>query len=295
MKRIILMITLLTLFGAGVITAVPAHAQTDDRLVIKHGELQVLVTDTDAAVATALNLVKGFNGYTLNQQVWEGDARYRYATLTVGVPAASFEAVMHAFKTLGTVQDEQVSGADVTDTAVDLTSRLDNLHANQARVRTFLDQTRYMTETLNVHDQLTRVEGEIGDLQGQKNYLADRAAVATLTLRLVPFIPTPTPSPTMTPTPLPTPQAWNPGATAQLATVRLAKTSQSVADFTIYRLITCTPWLLFLALMVYPAWRYGRRRWRPILAQPPAPASPPALPADPEADGPPASERSADE
>lgn len=273
MKRIILILTLLVLFGAGVITAVPARAQNDSphRLVIKNGDLQVLVTDTDTAVQTALNLVTGFNGYVLGQRVWEGDApgggRYRYATLTVGVPAASFEAVLHAFKTLGTVQNEQVTGEDVTDTAVDLTSRLDNLHSNQERVRTFLDQTLYMTETLGVHDQLTVVEGEIGDLQGQKNYLNDRAEVATITINIVPFIPTPTPQPTASPTPLPTPIAWNPADTAQLATVRLTETSQSMADFALYRLITWTPWLLLLLLMAVPIRRLYRRYQRTAPAQ----------------------------
>ena len=90
MKHFILILTFFVLFGAGVITAVPARAQENapSRLVIKNGELQVLATDTDAAIETALNLVKGFNGYVLNQQVWEDNGRYRYATLTVGVPAA---------------------------------------------------------------------------------------------------------------------------------------------------------------------------------------------------------------
>ncbi|MCL4261756.1 MAG: DUF4349 domain-containing protein [Anaerolineae bacterium] len=274
MKRIILILTLLVLFGAGVITAVPARAQNDSphRLVIKNGDLQVLVTDTDTAVQTALNLVTGFNGYVLGQRVWEGDGRYRYATLTVGVPAATFEAVLHAFKTLGTVKDEQVTGEDVTDTAVDLTSRLDNLHSNQERVRTFLDQTLYMTETLDVHDQLTVVENEIGDLQGQQNYLTDRAGVATISLNIVPFIPTPTPQPTASPTPLPTPVAWNPGDTAQLATVHLTETSQSAADFALYRLITWTPWLLFLMLIAIPVRRLYRRYGRVASAKGSLPA-----------------------
>lgn len=263
MKRIILLIVLVALFGAGIITAVPLAAQTGDRLVIKNGEVQVLVNNTDTALATALNLIKGFNGYVLSQEVWEGEGRYRYATITAGIPAESFEAVMHAFKTLGIVQNESATGQDVTDTAVDLDSRLSNLHANQERVRLFLGQTRYMTETLDVHDQLTHAENEIEGLQGQQNYLVDRAGSSTITLQIIPFIPTPTPLPTATPTPLPTPQAWHPADTAQLATVRLTETSQIVADIAVYRLITCTPWLLLLALAGYPIWRISRRRRQP--------------------------------
>lgn len=260
MKRLILTLALCLLCGAGVITAVPAHAQTDDPLVIKNGELTLLVADTGTAVTTALNLVTGFNGYILSQRQWEDEARYRHAEIQVGIPAASFESVLAAFRTLGTVQTEQISGQDVSDTAVDLASRLDNLHANQERVRALLEQTRFMTETLDVHDQLTRVEGELGNLQGQKNYLTDRAAHATLTLRLLPLIPTPAPTPTATPTPLPTPQAWDPGHTVRLASLRLTETGQTVFDFTLYRLIVCGPWLLVLGLLSLAALRL-RHRW----------------------------------
>lgn len=260
MKRMMLLLTLLFTVGAGVITAVPTLAQSDDsRLVIKNGELQVLVEETDTAVQTALRLIEAVDGYVLSQEIYENEARYRYATIQTGVPVDRFEELLSAFKTLGTVQDELLTGEDLTDTAVDLDSRLGNLYANQERVRLFVDQTNYMTETLDVHDQLVRVENEIGVLQGQRNYLTERAATATLTLRLVPVIPTPTPVPTATATPIPPAKPWNPADTAQLATVQLTETSQSVADAIIYRLITWLPGFVLLVLLGFVLWRVGKR------------------------------------
>ena len=52
--------------------------------------------------------------------------------------------------------------------------------------------------------------------------------------------------------------------TAKTAATRLQNTSQEVADFAIYRLIVCGPWLLLLLLIGYPLWR-GYQRFKPQL------------------------------
>jgi hypothetical protein len=240
----------------------PVAAQ-GDRLVLKHGELTVMVngTDTETAVARAIDYVNNFGGYVLSQRIWLDDAGFRYATLTGGVPAANFEALLGAFKGLGLVQSESVTGQDVTDRTVDSTSRIGNLTANLVRTRGFLAQTTSITETLHVFQTLRQIEGQVGDLQGQQNFLTERAAVGTITLTLLPAIPTPTPSPTPTPTPMPTPEGWRPGDTAATAVTLLQNNAQDTADFFIYNSIVCGPWLLLLALVGLPAGRWAWRRW----------------------------------
>lgn len=217
-------------------------AQVDDRLVIKEANLALMVPDTSTAVQTAVNLAESYNGYVLSQRQWETGDTTTYGELTFGLPATQFEALLNALRTLGTVEDEQLSGQDVLATAVDLQSRLDNLTSNQTRMRTFLEQTRNTTETLAVHQRLVQVENEINEVQGQLNFYTGRSAAARITLRLTAMLPTPTP------TPLPTPQSWSPGNTAKLAAVRTQENAQIVADFTIYRTITWGPWLLLLGL-----------------------------------------------
>lgn len=240
-------------------TAVPAAAQASNRLVVKSGEVWVMSEGVETAVARALDLVTTYDGYVLSQRTWLDDNGHRYADLTVGAPAQEFEALLGGFKRLGVVQNESISGQDVTDQTVDLRSRLDNLNVNQERTRSFLQQTTTITETLHVFQSLRQIEGQIGTVQGRQNFLENRATAATLTLHLLPLIPTPTPTPTATPTPLPTPQVWNPGDTAKTAAVELRNQTQDTADFFIYYGIACGPWLLLALLVAAPV---GRRAWR---------------------------------
>lgn len=240
-------------------------AQVDDRLVMKEANLSVAVADTSSAVQTAINLAESYDGYVLNQRQWETGSTSTYAEIAFGVPADQFERLLNALRTLGMVQDEQLSGQDVLATAVDLQSRLDNLTSNQARLRTFLDQTRNTTETLTVHRQLVQIEAEINNLQGQLNFYNGRSAAALITLNLTALLPTPTP------TPLPTPQSWSAANTAKLATVRAQENAQAVADFAIFRGITWGPWLLLFGLFGVIFWRLNRRfgaKVEPQLSEP---------------------------
>jgi len=240
--------------------------QSDERLVMKEGQLELMVDDTDVAVTAALNLAQTFDAYVLSQRVWDGeDRRWRYATITFGMDVDEFESFATALKALGTTLDETAVGRDTTTEYGDKESHLASLYETQDRMRGFLAQAENITETLQIHFELIKIEDEIGEVQGRANYLENRATEASLTLNLVPYVPTPTPTPTMTPipthtpTPLPTPDTWTPGDTAKTAGTQLQNTSQSLADFLIYTSIACMPWLLLAALFGWILWRVYKR------------------------------------
>ncbi len=251
------MISLIWVGGTAV--AQQAPQPPNGRLIIKDGTIILMVNDTEDGIASLEQLAEGYGAYIIQQRVWEDDRRFQYAEYQFGLPADQFETMFTSVKVLGTVLDEHSTGREVTDSAIDLTSRLQNLYANQSRMQTFLDDAQTITETLHVHEELISIENEINQLQGNLNGLSGRADSALLTVRLEPFIPTPTPLPTATPTPLPTPESWNPGDTAQLATVRLQESAQNTADVAIYRLIVCAPWMLLALALLFPARRFYRR------------------------------------
>ncbi|GAB4270561.1 MAG: hypothetical protein Kow0080_15150 [Candidatus Promineifilaceae bacterium] len=246
-------------------TVLNAPSRPVQRLIIKDGVMTLVVTDTDTAVDKAIQTADMMGGYIISQSVYNDEAGYRYATLKLAVPVDRFEEALRAFRGLGTVTNEAVSGTDVTDEFVDLNSRLTNLEATRDRLRSFLEEAQTVEETLTVNEQLKQVEEEIAVIQGRINYLADRSAFSTITLTINPLVPTPTPSPTptMTPTPtappLPTPQVWRPGDTAKVAAVELQESVQGMADFTIYYGIVCGPWLVLMLLVGYGIWQVIRR------------------------------------
>jgi hypothetical protein len=230
-----------------------------DRLIIKNAELSLLVADTDNAIDRTAQVAADTGGYILSSRVWYqewlGD-NYKYATITIGVPAHQFEVAMRRLRGLAVrVVDENASGQDVTDEYVDLQSRLENLEATRDRIRTFLEQTTTVTEALTINEELKAVEEEIELVQGRMNYLFDRAAYSTITVNLNPELPDATPTPTPTATP-----PWNPGETVQQAGSTLGSILRVLIELAIWIGIVVAP-LVAPPILVAAFIAWVVRRW----------------------------------
>ena len=234
------------------------------RMIVKDGQVKLLVTDTDAAIDGVMQIVGDLGGYVVSSRVWFqpiGDTNYKYATITLGVPAGDFERAIRRLRSLGIrVLDETSSGQDVTDEFVDLQSRLESLQATRARILTFLDQANTVEEALRVNQELAAVEAQIEEVQGRMSYLSGRSAYSTITVNLEPELSELTPTPTPTQTPTPTPEPWEAGKTFRAATKTLADLYQGIADMTIWLVIVVLPVLAPFALIGWIVWLVMRRR-----------------------------------
>jgi hypothetical protein len=104
--------------------------------------------------------------------------------VTVRVPAAAFEAFVDEVSALGTVKYQSEATEDVTQQHVDLAARLENLRAEEKRLREFFDAAKNVNEMLAIEQELSRVRGEIESLDAQVKYLERQAAMATVTIEL---------------------------------------------------------------------------------------------------------------
>jgi hypothetical protein len=268
--------------------------QRRERLIIKDGELTLLVEDTDTTVDRLTQVVGDLGGYIISSRTWfqerAGD-EYKYATVTLAVPADEFEHALRRIRGLAIiVTNESASGEDVTDQYVDLESRLRNLEATRDRIREFLDQARTVEEALEVNEKLSEVEDQIEQVQGRMNYLFDRASYSTITVQIEPDVPvltpTPTPEPTITPTPTPTttPTPWRAGDTAARAGKALGSASRGFAQAAIWFIIAVLPWLVVVGLIGWlVVWliRRGRKPPARAAARVAKPAERAAVPEEP--------------
>ncbi len=226
------------------------------RKIIKNGEMNLFVADTDRAVDQVTNIAVDSGGYIISSQTaMRGD--FKVATLTLGVPVDQFETVQRQLRSIAVkVLNETASGKDVTDEYVDLQSRLVNLEATAARVREFLKQAQTVEEALKVNAQLTEIEGQINQVKGRMNYLQDRSAFSTLLVNLEPERPTPTPTmaatptATSTPTSTPTPVVWQPEKTFTAASGTLGTVLRSLGDLLIWFVVLAGPFLVIAAIVV---------------------------------------------
>jgi len=170
-----------------------------DRLVIRNKALRIEVKAVNDALDEIKASAKKHEGIITNMQVASdsGSPIYRYADsgtpsdgtpllgyVTVRVPADNFAAFVDEVSAIGTVRYQAETTDDVTQQHVDLKARLDNLRAEEARLRDFFDAAKNVNDMLAIETELGRVRGEIESLDAQVKFLERQAAMATVTIDL---------------------------------------------------------------------------------------------------------------
>jgi hypothetical protein len=233
--------------------AVPASLQqgnVQDRLIIRTGNLALVVVDTEEAADEIGRLVAGMDGWVVSSNLaLSGD--FKTGTVSVRVPAEKFDALVSAVKELAVeVELESSNSQDVTEEFVDLEARLGNLEVTADRVRNFLDEARNVEEALAVNQELSRLESEIELIKGRMKFLSESAAFSTLTIHL-------TPDELAQPIEI---AGWRPGGVAKSALEALISVLQGLVDLLIQGVIFCLPLALIFGIPAYFVLLFGYRR-----------------------------------
>lgn len=219
--------------------------------VIKTGSLSLTVKSTPDTLTAITNLAATYAGFVQSSDEWVQSDKTNAATVTIRLDSANFEQAMVDLKKMATVvESESVSGQDVTEEYVDLQSNLKNLQAEEQQYLTILSKATTVEDLLNVSDYLSRVRGDIEQIQGRLKYLNDRTDFATITISLYEeasvVIPT---------------SDWQPVVVAKQAFNRLVETSQSGVNGVIWIVTFGVPFLIFVWI-VRRVVRFFHRRKR---------------------------------
>jgi hypothetical protein len=235
-----------------------AYAPVGKKMVIKDAELEVLVQNTDVAIAQVNQLTADYEGYIISTQSWYVDG-FKHATVRLGIPSQAFETVVNQLRDLGLrVISETAAGQDVSNEYVDLQSKLTNLEATAERIRVFLSEAKTIEETLTISAKLSELEAQIEQVKGQMRYYEGRSAYSTITINLVPQYPTPTPTMTPTPTATPVPTltpipvpGWNAQNTFDDASEVLVNVTQNTVDIMIWFFVALAPIGIVIGLVIW--------------------------------------------
>lgn len=245
---------------------IPAQAPAApgmERMVVRTATLSMQVADvrkTADEVAKATLAADGFLGAS---RLWR-EAEHERASMTIRVPAARLDATLAGLRALAVrVDDEAVSGEDVTRQAVDLRAQLTNLRATEVELRALLvtvrTQTRKASDVLEVHAELSRVRGEIEQLDAQLQSLTQMAALSTITLELRPDV---------VATPIAT-DSWQPRGVLRDATRALVATARVLVNGAIWTVVYALPLSALVGaviLLLRRVWQQ-RRRLAPIASR----------------------------
>lgn len=156
-----------------------------DQRVIKTGSIDMTSNDVTSTVNAVATLAVTRSGFVQTSSTSDDEEGKASAYIIIRVPSNVFEATMTDIKALGVhVNNESISGEDVTEQFTDVSARLTAAKAQEAQYLIILKSAETVGEILAVQEHLAIVRADIESLQGQINYLTNRTDLATISVMI---------------------------------------------------------------------------------------------------------------
>ncbi len=172
-------------YSSSLKTAAPATQNTfgNEQRVIQSGSIEMTADDVSETVTDIGHFATAAGGFVQSSALSEDEQGQSFGHITVRVPSTAFETAMKNIKALGVhIDNESVSGEDVTAQYIDIEARLSAAQAQETQYLVILEDASTVGEVLAVQEHLAVVRSDIESLQGQLTYLADRTDLSTISV-----------------------------------------------------------------------------------------------------------------
>ncbi|OGO34163.1 MAG: hypothetical protein A2Z16_06200 [Chloroflexi bacterium RBG_16_54_18] len=175
--------------GSGNFQSPPADTE---RLVIKNGNLSIVVDDPSGSVDRISRMAEEMGGFVVSANLYQSElengAPVWRGSVIIRVPAERLNDALEKIKSEST-QDpisENVTSQDVTSEYTDLESRLGNLEAAEEQLTRIMESAVKTEDVLNVYNQLVQTREQIEVIKGQMKYYEQSAAMSAVSVELIP-------------------------------------------------------------------------------------------------------------
>ncbi len=153
--------------------------------LVRTGHVSVEIPDFEKAAKELGKLVESVGGYLADTQVQRNPSGARSGSVTLRVPAASYESVGSKIRTLGKVMSELSNVQDVTKAYSDLETRLRVKREAQNRIRELLrTKAGNLKEILEAEKEIARITEEIEQAEGERRFFDHQILLSTITVEL---------------------------------------------------------------------------------------------------------------
>ena len=155
-----------------------------DRMIVRTGNISLVVEDVSEAIESITRYAEDFNGYVVSSSVWKNGDKLA-GSISIRVDAVSFNSALAALRSMAVeVTNENTSSQDVTEEYVDLSASLENLNLTRAKLIEIYDKAETVEDILEVQRELTRIEGEIKTTEARMEYLEKTSSTSIIYVQL---------------------------------------------------------------------------------------------------------------
>jgi len=157
---------------------------TEDRKIVKTGSMTLEVGNITETINKIAKITNELNGYVVSSHKYDYERRVE-GRITIRVPFEKFEEAFARLRQLATaVLYETTTAKDVTEEYVDLEAQLSNLLATEAQYLALLEKAENVEEMLMVQKELSKVRGEIEQIEGRMKYLEQTSETSLIEVNL---------------------------------------------------------------------------------------------------------------
>ena len=157
----------------------PIATELPEQLVIE-GTVTLVVDEVKDVLPALHARVAELGGRVIDESVTGAENTWS-AHVKLRVPPAQVEPVLAFLAARGEITDKHITASDVSRQLFDQDIALKNLHTTLDRLTQLMAQGGLkIDDVLRVEQEMTRIRGEIEQLEGDQRFLKDRVALATL-------------------------------------------------------------------------------------------------------------------
>ena len=154
------------------------------RRIIYKTEVGLVVKDYDAFEAKFPGIVESLGGFISKSETNRRYSNEQSGIWVARIPVDRYTEFIQGVDGLGFAESRREDAQDVTDEFVDTEARIRNNRKLEERIIQMLeDRTGKLSDVLEIERELARVREEIERMEGHLRVLADRSAMATITIR----------------------------------------------------------------------------------------------------------------
>jgi hypothetical protein len=165
--------------------AAPAGSPVISRKIVYDAQVDLIVESVEPAARKVSALVQDARGYIAEQNVTGSPGSVRSMHWRVRVPVEAFDSFVESIVALGELERNNRTSQDVTEQYYDTEARIKNKKVEEQTLNKILqERSGKLEDVLKIEIELSRVRGEIEQLEGKLRVLENISSLATLTLNI---------------------------------------------------------------------------------------------------------------